>query len=1011
MIKPKIRAGSVRGVLKCAACSKVALSPVKKACGAIICFQCLKRGGISYIRRPEFFNCPVCSKDAKDCPEVSFSDREMTELNMLQVYCPNQTMGCPRLISVLNALDHIRVCPHGEVRCLSCENQVSRSMMPEHRRTLCPHRILTCSACEAPIQASSLYEHCRECHEICARCDQRPARHHSYSHKNQSKCPMCTSFVPSCTHIGHVRARHTMQILKDLPEQRDMLLEMGISKLSSSSLSFDTLTKEMTEASTAISSITYALSMKLLGKDPDEKPYNMGNKDEPPVPIPTGEECYRVLIIEHPGFGLGSGRLVWKTDIASTTRGGVVHAGLVPVNDDGSLPEAYAALMSSGGGLMKKKQPRGGDGDGDGDDGLHAPATPEDLPLLCRSVVAFSGRNEGQCCTYELNTDRRTLRCRHTLDKAQSYAPYNRVRLAFITPRGFTAQGYDFKQHFDPESKVKCPHHNDTSRPCGWVGTGLQVRQHVEEDCMTAAIPCPNGPPYLIRDVDGMWCREVVPRYLMAEHLMDACQHHCCSGCQTMIGDTAAFVDHLNTCPDFSALIGHWDPDTRMGKKLMLSEDDTKVLRLRYPTRTGRELIPEGLLTQHVGGFNWGVVEVCFKMAHFVTASSGLRVGVCREDGNILDASSVALSGYAEMFVGNVKEATLGFPYEYCCHAAVTVRLDMMKRQVHWIIGSDIRNIVSYDLPTTTSAGESSPYTFGASLIVDSSLSIQNYRVLNLSQARWMPCPHVKDRRMPCSWEGYGADLPAHLSLHCAVHQVPCPNACNGCKHVCRRVDLEEHIRKYCKRHRCPGCRAVVHSRDRVQHLNTCGPNLKLVARWDPLRMNPSQLEFLDSVGVCVQPTTRPRGEGASALVGGPGFSFGIVEWDIQLAKDKTGTPSSCSYVGLCVPRAGYGAYPGHASHWDSIGINVTRHSTVWSNSVQVHHSYRFGREITVDDVVTVRLDAYAHTFNVRLNDETDEESLTLPLRPGSQHQPFTLGCGFNSAHDSISVLAFRAIE
>ncbi len=126
---------------KCVICSKLLRNPqVTECCGQHFCQYCLEE----WLKSKYNALCPHCR--SPNCNYIRYLPMKR-EIYELEVYCPNQMIGC-QIISTLEQIDgHLKICEFEEVNC-SCNMKVLRIQLTNHQQSLCPKRIVKCQYCQ-----------------------------------------------------------------------------------------------------------------------------------------------------------------------------------------------------------------------------------------------------------------------------------------------------------------------------------------------------------------------------------------------------------------------------------------------------------------------------------------------------------------------------------------------------------------------------------------------------------------------------------------------------------------------------------------------------------------------------------------------------------------------------------------------------------------------------------------------------------------------------------------------
>ncbi len=173
---------------KCVICSKFLREPqVTGCCGQHFCQYCLEQWLKTNHEKP----CPHCR--TPNCNYIRYLPMKR-EIYELEVYCPNQMIGC-LTISTLQKIDgHLNICELEEVTC-SCNKKILRKKLKNHQQNHCSRRMVQCQYCrEKGMHMTITSAHHRNmCPDLPINCPKKCGasdikRKNMESHRN--KCPL-----------------------------------------------------------------------------------------------------------------------------------------------------------------------------------------------------------------------------------------------------------------------------------------------------------------------------------------------------------------------------------------------------------------------------------------------------------------------------------------------------------------------------------------------------------------------------------------------------------------------------------------------------------------------------------------------------------------------------------------------------------------------------------------------------------------------------------------------------
>jgi hypothetical protein len=140
----------------CPICREVCRDASSINCGHSYCESCILISNISeYGDR-----CSLCRvKIIQQVPD--FSKRMI--INRKLMTCMNKELGCKTSTSVLNILEHEKMCEFRIVKCNSCTDYISLVLMEEHIKNICMFRLVPCNECKSLVQYSLMETHLTEC--------------------------------------------------------------------------------------------------------------------------------------------------------------------------------------------------------------------------------------------------------------------------------------------------------------------------------------------------------------------------------------------------------------------------------------------------------------------------------------------------------------------------------------------------------------------------------------------------------------------------------------------------------------------------------------------------------------------------------------------------------------------------------------------------------------------------------------------------------------------------------
>eukprot|EP00768_Dysnectes_brevis_P008528 gnl/Dysnectes_brevis/7783_a13392_306.p1 GENE.gnl/Dysnectes_brevis/7783_a13392_306~~gnl/Dysnectes_brevis/7783_a13392_306.p1 ORF type:complete len:504 (-),score=17.50 gnl/Dysnectes_brevis/7783_a13392_306:28-1488(-) len=283
--------------------------------------------------------------------------------------------------------------------------------------------------------------------------------------------------------------------------------------------------------------------------------------------------------------------------------------------------------------------------------------------------------------TVRLDLDDRTVTFIHNHQISESFThvlpdmgPYV-LAAGFYGPNkgsGFTIESFQRLKPFQA-SVTMCPNSMRKRAPCKWRGHYCDLSQHLSQQCIHTIVDC-------VHNKHG--CPESPSRRMIDAHLLQACRHQPCVGCGAVFQTRGDLLAHINKCPQFIKLGTTFSAEHK-GSLVTFEDDRRTVFKLRSKSKDQEDTAWQSAICAFPG-FRAAIVEWNLTMRVYpcvVGVSAPDRVGSIPGDASL--PQSIGLDGHDGGIT--VRNYRVGKGFSFGVGDVITVRLDMIKREVTWI--------------------------------------------------------------------------------------------------------------------------------------------------------------------------------------------------------------------------------------------------------------------------------------------------------------------------------------